>query len=664
MDTPERITAERFEDNLEAYLYYLLSLPPEETVAGVLELWRQGGWRADPHAFLNKVWVVTGRSGDALTNETCGQIWLDALRELPWAQARSFVFRNAFQVWASCSAGLLRDACAWLAEVAEPGDADIIVDGLAQLLPKRGDDALALVDWTLANGVSAFRNPTYLGPLGETFLLVAQREDRREGAQLLLTLLATVDRGLSDAIRDDETFWNAVQACQAGDVLIANVVKRLLDDGRSDRGLSLLGNRASWPCAWDAVFGLLGAGEVPAGSMTRAWEQAFRGPAPVATGALRTPAAIEAGLETLHAPFDHNEHSASWAQLLACAWWSSIAADASLARRPFAHRSIFLMAGHPKTTEGIRLALSWWLEGRPDEASDLARALLDERDPARVKAALLVAAKSCEGGLPALTGASAVSVASLQARLAPLILRPLGMPAYGVDIDLRLAACMKLELTVLDRDDKVRVDGASLLVDESFPRRLIDVGFQGDELLKLAALYVMHELVHHDQGIGDYALVGSLRAAGGETTLLHLDLAADHAAALAVHRAVPSWSLAELKGLITRSLSFFPARGLRTAASRVRKSLRAASSQLDARLHELGVGLDASMGGYWYIDLCPLGGDAFAVAAGPPMRLAAKERFTTKEADTVLNASLDDNAMAAARPIIERLVSKVVAVTR
>ncbi|MCA9544133.1 MAG: hypothetical protein KC613_07070 [Myxococcales bacterium] len=109
-----------------------------------------------------------------------------------------------------------------------------------------------------------------------------------------------------------------------------------------------------------------------------------------------------------------------------------------------------------------------------------------------------------------------------------------------------------------------------------------------------AALYVLHELAHLPQGIGDYAVVQRLRAID-EGLVLDMDLAADHFAALVV--AQMGWAeLARLKDRQGRGLCNYPVGPDHAPAARLRKARRVVSLRADCLLRQRG--LLASGAGY------------------------------------------------------------------
>lgn len=155
-------------------------------------------------------------------------------------------------------------------------------------------------------------------------------------------------------------------------------------------------------------------------------------------------------------------------------------------------------------------------------------------------------------------------------------------PVFGLDLAKVCGTAKRVKFTDLDMDDKVRVTPDAVLVHAECPERLARGRRDPESAAQLAVLYFVHELAHLPQGIGAYPTVRGLRAVD-EHTLLHLDLAADHAAAIALMR-VSALSLAEVKHLQAASLCGFPAGPSHSPAARLRKARRAVSLCADALL--------------------------------------------------------------------------------
>ena len=157
-------------------------------------------------------------------------------------------------------------------------------------------------------------------------------------------------------------------------------------------------------------------------------------------------------------------------------------------------------------------------------------------------------------------------------------------PVFGLDLNLACGPSRRVRFAWLESDDKVQVTEDAILVHADCPERLARGRRDVESAGTLAALYFVHELAHLPQGIGDYSTVRRLRSVD-EEALLHLDLAADHVAALVLQR-VTGRPLAELKELQAVSLCGFPSGLSHSPEARARKARRMVSVCADALLSD------------------------------------------------------------------------------
>jgi hypothetical protein len=164
-----------------------------------------------------------------------------------------------------------------------------------------------------------------------------------------------------------------------------------------------------------------------------------------------------------------------------------------------------------------------------------------------------------------------------------------------------------------------------------------------NERRALSAMYLLHELVHVAQRLVSKQMMLEVRAAGAETTLQHLDLAADHAAACLAHDAVPRWKLSWLKELQGSSLTAYPVGPFHTLGSRARKALRLVSLRLDFLARE-GRWLLAKEAGdaYLFVDHGPAGGQLLALAGTPPFPVLRCVGLSAEDAALLTSAADED----------------------
>ena len=154
----------------------------------------------------------------------------------------------------------------------------------------------------------------------------------------------------------------------------------------------------------------------------------------------------------------------------------------------------------------------------------------------------------------------------------------------GVELDELFRGIRRVRFERLSNEDKVCVAQDTLVADDTFLEEVYTGPGRASVQDSLAVMYVLHEAVHLHQGIGKKAAVRRLRSTGDEQTLMHVDLAADHFAAVATSKALPGRSLPELQAIQIEALRRFPAVAGHSRASVRRKSRRLTSLMGDQML--------------------------------------------------------------------------------
>jgi len=645
------IDAKRFEGRLDAALSYTLTLEPEEATTRITEIWDSGAWRSDPTRWLQRVNKM--RDNKLWTSERAGELTLQTLIELKWEASKPHLY-NAFLQWADGTEALATRVAEWVSSNADAGDADVVLRGAEEFIKRYAIPASRLVDWVLEHAVSALRSPHRLEILRVLFLQLTE-VGRTNDAVLLLTLMAGLDRGLKDWPHY-LPLWRVVEDSSLEPAVVRDLVSSLLRVEQSHLAFEPMRQADDYPRCAALVFEMLIAGELPARYLERGWETAFEVFVPGESDEVTSLPSLDAGLNKLRW---FKGERAPWARFFADAYWN-LWRDPTDERDALAVPEVRGLAGwRDDVAQGVAAALAPRLTGRTDDAALLAREILEEGAPTVQR---VVAAMDCFAPMPKTTPKSEASRASdsqieqLRLHLERFILSPWKKPIHGLDVGALLENVVSVELAALTNDDKVQLDGSKLRVDRGYPDLLLTSGATGDELLKAAFLYVAHELVHLPQGLGAKATVGRLRAAGGESNLLHLDLVADHIAALMVHASVRRWSVIELKGAIFNSLTNFPTGPFATDASRLRKSTRYASERLDLLMCQRSPTPDESDHGYWFLDFGPLGGPAFVFLSGPPLRLIGNPvELSKQETDLLLHAADGPEAASKADRVVERI---------
>lgn len=214
--------------------------------------------------------------------------------------------------------------------------------------------------------------------------------------------------------------------------------------------------------------------------------------------------------------------------------------------------------------------------------------------------------------------------------LTALLRRPAPRTVCGVRLLQLLGRARRVTLAVLPHEDKVQLSGEQVLLDSRYVGTVYD---PTDERRRAdCALYFLHELTHLAQGIGQKAMVRRLRGTGGEQTLLHCDLHADHVAAGLLHRLQPHWSVPFLKEVQGQSLCAFPATVRHTKAAQQRKRMRVIAVRADYWARRLGLlAAERIEDGYLYVEYTKPKGALLLVRSGPPLAVLGEVRLGVAE---------------------------------
>jgi hypothetical protein len=238
---------------------------------------------------------------------------------------------------------------------------------------------------------------------------------------------------------------------------------------------------------------------------------------------------------------------------------------------------------------------------------------------------------------------------------------PWSSPVFGVDLSQMLQGVRDVSFERLEKNDLVQFRDGTLLLHEPHYQDMAGKIVDEEEFLATSTLYFLHELAHVRQGIGSKEQVEFLRETGGEATLMHLDLSADHAAALLTQLAVPRWSLTWLKDVQGRSLLEYRVSRGHTAASRGRKTTRLISLRLDylARVATAPPAWRPGMGGgYVFADLSPGSGAMLILISGPPVSVVGTTRLSAEDT-ALLTGAMDEREDTVERlPKIDALLAR------
>lgn len=119
---------------------------------------------------------------------------------------------------------------------------------------------------------------------------------------------------------------------------------------------------------------------------------------------------------------------------------------------------------------------------------------------------------------------------------------------------------------------------------------------------------------------------------------MHVDLGADHVAAIATSGAVAEFGLMYLKDVNGRSLAAFPTEAHHTTAARSRKAHRLVGARLDFLAREVGV-LPRDADEYAFAEYGPAGGIMILMRSGPPWGLLGSSPLSRSDAELLYTAA-------------------------
>jgi hypothetical protein len=508
-----------------------------------------------------------------------------------------------------------------------------------------------LARWMLEKGAAELRRPDR-GPLLLALFLEALTDATPAELQLILRYLSLLPKpevGFSPHHRD--LFWKAAEHVLeegAPEALICELVAAMYrGDWWAEHCTHPLEVPEKLPRACQAIFQGLVDGtfeSIAHVGMERfqpvAWALAFRHvPIPPKLLRFSSVSPLDRALKILQTEATQSPPPAAvagWARVLVLEWIRihGLRAKKELER-------LLALTALPALSSAVSAALREALEAAPQtEDTPLALRILAEQGgaPGAIRAILCL-----ELERPEFRQRSNDRLNWLQEELGRVLNLPWNPPVFGIDLARMFQGVRNVRFTHLAQEDQVEVREDCVYLHEASYQHLVDRITDGEEVLATAMLYFLHEWIHLQQGIGQKRMVDLLRETGGESTLLHLDLSADHAAALLARRAEPRWTLAWLKELQSRSLLNYPAGPGHTFASRGRKTNRLISLRVDYLVRNatrLPKWFPLLGDGYVFADLSPGGGAMFLLVSGPPVAVVRHTKLSP-EHTTLLTTIMD-----------------------
>lgn len=668
-----------FAGNVAAHLRYAAAVPPSEGVSILRHHLKEGTWRKEPSLWLDQALGIAEKPGAWTQAEAVAELVAALERstdKLPDAEIKEVwdLLPKLARHLASISGGRREEMERlqnWFLDRADAGHANIaanMLDAIWQTIPFDKRDGVQpvavrpLVEWLLQNGSAELKRPER-SDLVHLLVDVADAHSTPELADLALRFALLHNAGAGAWARyRGESHWGAVERSlergnsptQASDLVLSSGVSySSIDKERLWLPLVSLENR--FPLARRALLEALSQGTYSSDQVRNdGWHAAFR------CAALTDLALSFSNREEVHHAIralvdawpgpDRLDTAArealvSWSEILAMEQLHISDSFGSGGLSAVTRDALRYLAGREPLCEGLGRALARELRAHSDNARfALAVGILKEvgAESPQAVTALLEALPKAEARSQ--RDWSSVDLGWLKIEFNRLALGPwTGGTYYGVrPSTLLIAGVTEIAFQVLENESEVQIDGNRILLNSQTYQQIVGRKGQTDEALALATVFFLHELTHEPQGIRGKERVRVVRATGSEQALLHLDLAADHAACLMTAAAFPKFDLVWIKGVLSDAVAQgFKVGKFHTEAARARKAGRFIGDRVDylARRHNL-VPSDQIGDGYLFADWGPAGGNLLVLTSGPPFRLVSSGPLNYRDA-MILSASMD-----------------------
>lgn len=528
----------------------------------------------------------------------------------------------------------------WLAARAEPGDAALVLQVITSVSPPDAIESPALaplVRWVFAEGAAELRvhqrtvgyeRPGRAMPfvVGTTLLYqLARFADRHAPEKRVIAFRYLLASDRYDVPHDaTPALWDLCERVLVDDALTPAIVIDVLRMAYAVRGDG--GQRwapfetiTQWPRTRAALLDVLLAGALP-------FEYALEGAraamkhlkAPV--GAHTAPGAMEPLVMATHSLFAAGGGGVDvdgWVTLVAEPLARGLAANTARAQR---RRELEFLASRTPAAclAGVQRAM-------PD-VGEVARLGGTENAYPAAMAAIAMAAS-----LSTSSAHRSVDLSEVRRHLDRVLHCAWLEPVCGIDVSHLLGRMSRVEFAELDR--AVLVDGERLVLNEREVKSVLE---RFDPMM--ACIYGIHELVHVEQGFAGGDVVRTARSVGAETTVMQIDLAADHIATHILNAAIPEWSVRTLKGHTSRGIVGFPVGRFHTTASRHRKALRLASSRFDSAMREQGNASWTDPAFYW-LDVAIGSREALAFRSASHLQLIGAATLTEPERELLMSCA-------------------------
>jgi hypothetical protein len=677
-------TYEEFGKHVAAHLSYLHALPLADALDGLRRRLLDESWREAAGDWVERLRAIEQYEHLEGDRRVRG-LWTALVDELVKLgidreahEILHVLLVNVFHASGPEASRLIE----WFVSRAGPGDVSLGAEVVEWVLKLHKPDCqgslqvLPIAEWLLQNGSAELRSKRRLTLVEDVSrALLAHGADRSSIGRALRYVFLNEDKQGSQGRTSDrqEAILPVVEHLVDGDPRLgADLILASTDaHGRwiLQRVLDPMPAEIAYPRLRGALLDALIRDRLPAPVAADAWGAAFWTPCPVPLPAFRSAEGVARAAEVLHR---HGQSRPRWNPALRGRVETDVATNeldwARFIVSEYVRIHDLCGAGSPSAvvTEGVRRvaihrrtlaagahkALSRALAGNTSPRFELARAILRDGGPSpRVIDAVF---RVLPPASPATSRADA-DLAELHAAFVQIVQHPWLDPVRGVDVARLLGSAKRVELTQLDQERKVLVRGDALLLDERSLRQAIDDASDREVRLVRGVTYVFHELLHVRQGIGEKEAVTRLRNAGAETTVMHMDLEADHTAALLTQEAVPRWPLTWIKDQQGHSLVAFPAGAMHSMAARARKAHRLVGLRVDYLIRAGRMGpTEPSAEGYYFADFGPAGGSFLVLTSGPPITLFSAGALEGSDAAALSGAVDSADELRGMDDILER----------
>lgn len=559
----------------------------------------------------------------------------------------------------------------WLVDHAGPNDAPLIADVVDWFAPAvtrpMSVEWFPLVAWLFERGTSELKSARRADLVARLLPAIVEHGKLEQVAAAIRVLLYNDRRIGSDAsgVRTLESLLRPIEELLVGRptaTIIGDLTEACDPTALAHYVAAVLAPASRVPQSRAEILRRMARGELALEKATSAWQTAFDGPAEelelaeVALARAVATAFAQYIFRPYPRPDERAEDDRAWARVVAreLLRLSDVletrdSRDLELLKRCAA------FGGH--AARGVHEAVLAAIDASGDRKLDVARDMLAAPDVDAIVVCPVL--ESLEPKRVVASRAAQPNIAEMLAGVRELLCVTVPeICGFRFDEHVRdtrevVAQDLEGERAFVISDGHLRLPAASLA-------GMCDFITDPEEQRALGVLFALHELIHDFQGIADKQDVHTVRFAGAESALMHVDLGADHLASVLASEAFPKWDLLWLKDLQARSLEGFPPVTRSPRFSRIRKALRLVGLRTDRALRDPTIGTPhLTREAYGFADFSPSGGPFIAMVNRPPFVVIKAAEISSADADALFEAiergghgvaQVDDVVRRALRP--------------